>query len=117
MQNGVFKIRLMPNDIIFTCKPGETILDAALRNKISLPHGCTKGGCGICKIKVVGKVDFGRVSKNRLTDEEKEKGFCLSCRAVPLEDVEISLIDGSKLDESFDYKRYFSLIFGSKTVL
>jgi ferredoxin len=117
MLNGVFRIRLVPNDITFTCREGETILSAALRNNVKLPHGCTRGGCGICKIKVKGKVDFGLVSKNKLSDEEKENGFCLSCRAIPLEDVEISLIDGSPLEEEFDYRRYFNLIFGTKTAL
>ena len=117
MNNEVtFKIHLIPNGISFICKAGETILDAALKAGIELPHGCTKGGCGVCKIKVKGKVDFGRVSKVMLTDQEKESGFCLSCRAVPLEDLEISLIDGSMV-KVIRYDDFYSFLFKTRVNL
>ncbi len=113
MNNGTFKIHLLPNDVLFLCREGETILDAALKAGIELPHGCTKGGCGYCKIKVNGRVDYGKVSKSKLTDEEKGKGFCLSCRAVPLEDIEISLIDGSHV-KIIRYDEFYSFLFKTR---
>ncbi|MCP1366441.1 2Fe-2S iron-sulfur cluster-binding protein, partial [Halomonas sp. BBD48] len=32
-----------------TCKAGETVLDAAYRQKINLPMDCSDGVCGTCK--------------------------------------------------------------------
>ncbi|MFN3133990.1 MAG: 2Fe-2S iron-sulfur cluster-binding protein [Candidatus Kryptonium sp.] len=117
MTNEVtFKIHLMPNGISFICKPGQTILESALKAGIELPHGCTKGGCGVCKIKVKGRVDFGKVSKAMLTDQEKENGFCLSCRAIPLEDLEISLIDGTPA-KVIQYDDFYSFLFKTRTNL
>jgi len=113
---GVFKIHLLPNDITFLCRENETILNSALRAGIELPHGCTGGGCGICKIKFKGKVEFGRVSKAKLTDEEKEKGFCLSCKAIPLSDLEIELIDGSPVKVA-RYDEFYSFLFKTRTNL
>lgn len=113
MDNGAFKIRLLPNNIVFLCREGETILDAALKAGVELPHGCTKGGCGVCKIKVKGRVDFGRVSKSKLTDEEKDNGFCLACRAVPLEDVEISLMDNLPV-KVIQYDEFYSFLFKTR---
>ncbi|HZC56117.1 MAG TPA: 2Fe-2S iron-sulfur cluster-binding protein [Xanthobacteraceae bacterium] len=37
----------------FAVNPGETILDAALRQEIWLPHACRGGTCGSCKAIVV----------------------------------------------------------------
>ncbi len=111
-----FKIHLLPNNITFICREGQTILDAALKAGIELPHGCTRGGCGVCKIRVKGKVDFGRVSRAMLTDQEKESGFCLSCRAVPLEDLEISLIDGASA-KVIQHDEFYSFLFKTRTNL
>ncbi len=111
-----FKIRILPDNIVFICREGETILGAALRAGIELPHGCTGGGCGICKIKFTGAVDFGRVSKAKLTDEEKEKGFCLSCKAVPLSDIDVELIDGSHV-KVVRYDEFYSFLFKNRTNL
>ncbi|CUU10207.1 CDP-4-dehydro-6-deoxyglucose reductase [Candidatus Kryptobacter tengchongensis] len=117
MNNGrSFKIHLLPNDITFLCYEKQTILESALKAGIELPHGCTKGGCGVCKIRVKGRVDFGRVSKVMLTDQEKENGFCLSCRAIPLEDIEISLIDGSHA-KVVRYDEFYSFLFKTRTNL
>ncbi|CUU02117.1 CDP-4-dehydro-6-deoxyglucose reductase [Candidatus Kryptobacter tengchongensis] len=117
MNNGrSFKIHLLPNDITFLCYEKQTILESALKAGIELPHGCTKGGCGVCKIRVKGKVDFGRVSKVMLTDQEKENGFCLSCRAIPLEDIEISLIDGSHA-KVVRYDEFYSFLLKTRTNL
>ena len=51
-----------------------------------------------------------------LTDQEKESGFCLSCRAVPLEDLEISLIDGSMV-KVIRYDDFYSFLFKTRANL
>lgn len=48
------------NGTTFLAKPGEMLLDAALKNGIDLPHDCRAGHCGTCCVRVVsGHVDGG----------------------------------------------------------
>jgi phenol hydroxylase P5 protein len=69
---------------------GQTILDAALRAGIHLPHACGHGLCGSCKIEVAeGSVDHGPASPFALMDFERESGKTLACTATLLEDVTI----------------------------
>jgi phenol/toluene 2-monooxygenase (NADH) P5/A5 len=71
-------------------KEGQTILDAALRHGIYLPHACCHGLCGTCKVQVVdGEVDHGAASPFALMDVEREEGRCLACCALPVSDVVI----------------------------
>ncbi len=80
------------NDGRFTVNPGETILDAALRDHRIFPYGCRSGVCGACKSTLVsGKVDYGEYEEATLTDEEIARGKLLLCQAVPLEDVVIDV--------------------------
>ena len=80
------------NDGRFTVHPGETILDAALRDNRIFPYGCRSGVCGACKSTLVsGKVDYGEYEEATLTDEEIAQGKVLLCQAVPLEDVVIDV--------------------------
>jgi len=61
---------------------GQTILDAALRAGMFLPHACGQGYCGTCKISVTdGEIDHGNASSFALMDYEREEGQCLACCA------------------------------------
>lgn len=61
---------------------GQTILDAALRAGIYLPHACCHGLCATCKVRVVdGEVDHGEASTFALMDFEREEGKTLACCA------------------------------------
>ena len=42
-------MRLEPSGRSFTVAPGETILEAAIRQGVGLPYGCRNGACGACK--------------------------------------------------------------------
>ncbi|PJZ54188.1 2Fe-2S iron-sulfur cluster-binding protein [Leptospira adleri] len=66
----------------------ETILDSALNAGIDLAYSCRFGRCGVCKILLLGgKVEHLSHGKFSLTEEEKEEGFILACRSVPLSDL------------------------------
>lgn len=59
---------------------GQTVLDAALRAGIYLPHACCHGLCATCKIQVTdGEVDHGEASTFALMDFEREEGRALAC--------------------------------------
>ena len=47
----VHKVRFEPVGIEMEVEEGETVLNAAFRQGISLMHGCKEGQCGSCKSK------------------------------------------------------------------
>ena len=89
-----FEITLLPFDISFECEEEETILDAALRQGLSLRYGCKHGGCGSCKAQIAdGEVDVEEASTFALMDYERSQGLALLCSAYPLSDIAIELAD------------------------
>jgi phenol hydroxylase P5 protein len=70
--------------------PGQTLLDAALRQGIYIPHACCHGLCGTCKVQVLeGEVDHGAASPFALMDIERDEGKTLACCATLHDDAVI----------------------------
>jgi ferredoxin len=65
----------------YSCAETETPLQAARKEFIPIPTGCQRGGCGMCKVKVLdGEYDQELIrSHDALSDEELEDGFALAC--------------------------------------
>jgi len=73
-----------------TAQPGDSILQAAIREGLILPYGCRDGACGSCKGKLIeGSVDYGKYASRALSDAERQLGMTLFCQARPLSDVVI----------------------------
>jgi CDP-4-dehydro-6-deoxyglucose reductase len=84
------QITIKPSGHVFFAQPGETVLQAALREGFPLPYGCRNGACGTCKGKIIqGTVDFGSHNEDTLTEMEKQAGMALFCCAVPLSELVI----------------------------
>ncbi|WP_028007371.1 NADH:ubiquinone reductase (Na(+)-transporting) subunit F [Solimonas flava] len=61
----------------------QTMLDAALRAGIWLPHACCHGLCATCKITVKeGDIEHGDASPFALMDFERDEGKALACCAT-----------------------------------
>ena len=77
-----YQITVQPSGRQFTAETDETLLDAALRQGLTLPYGCKDGACGSCKGKVLsGTVDHGKAQDHALKPEEKAAGLALYCCA------------------------------------
>ena len=84
----------MPVDVEFGVEEGETVLNAAFRQGIALPHGCKEGQCSACKCVLVdGEVDLLKYSTFALNDMERESGHVLLCRSLPQSDIEVELLN------------------------
>jgi len=93
-----FKVRITSADRTIDVQTGATILEAALDAGIAYPHGCQSGNCGACKSHLVsGEVTMEGYSEFALSDEEKDRGLILACRAVPWEDSEVAWLDEDDL--------------------
>lgn len=78
---------------------GQTLLDAALRQGIYIPHACGHGLCGTCKVQVLeGDVDHGPANPFALMDVERDEGKTLACCATAL----TNLVVEADVDEDPD---------------
>jgi CDP-4-dehydro-6-deoxyglucose reductase len=92
-------VRLEPSGHTFSVNPGETILEAALRQNIGLPYGCRNGACGACKgVLRSGELAYGEYQERALHSSEKAAGKALTCCTQPLGDIvfEVRELAGAK---------------------
>src|SRR4051812_45520421 len=86
-------VTVVPHDVRVHARPDESVVDALRRAGWRSPYKCRRGGCGVCKARLVG----GRVryphplAESVLDGVEQASGLCLPCRAVPVTDVVIDL--------------------------
>jgi len=94
---GVCTITLRPGGDTVACGPEETVLGAILRAGASVRFSCRGGGCGTCKMHLTsGEIDHGRCSAAVLPEEEKLRGWFLSCQARARSDLTIELTAANK---------------------
>ena len=83
-------ITLVPTRQAFAADADETVLDAALRAGLNLPHICKGGHCGSCRARVLlGRFVYPQGRTAGLTDDEEAEGYALLCRARARTDLEV----------------------------
>src|SRR5450830_869896 len=94
-----YQLTIQSTGQVLDVEDGQTILDAALRAGIYLPHACCHGLCATCKVQVLdGEVDHGPVSPFALMDFERDEQKCLACCATPQSDLVIE----TEIEEDVD---------------
>jgi phenol hydroxylase P5 protein len=84
------QLTIEPLGATIEVEDGQSLLDAALRQGIYLPHACGHGLCGTCKVTVsAGEVDHGPANPFALLDVERDSGLTLACCATLLCDTTI----------------------------
>ncbi|MDE1005718.1 MAG: FAD-binding oxidoreductase [Paraburkholderia fungorum] len=84
-----YQIQVLETGACFAAEHDESLLSAALRANVALAHDCQFGGCGTCRIKVLGgTLDYEEFPLG-LTPEEADAGFALACQARPRSDMVI----------------------------
>ena len=86
---------------VATCGEGERVLVALERAQgfgqlrdlpIRLPVGCRRGGCGICRARVVaGEYRRDPMSRSHVSMEDEAAGLVLSCCIYPRTDLSLRL--------------------------
>ncbi len=108
-----YTVTLVPVDVAFEVDDGETVLDAAFRQGISLPHGCKEGQCSACKsILLDGEVELKKYSTFALSESERDTDHILLCRTLVESDAEIELLnyDEELLSKSIAVKEFTGTI-------
>ncbi|MCW6508861.1 NADH:ubiquinone reductase (Na(+)-transporting) subunit F [Lichenifustis flavocetrariae] len=106
---AVHMVRFEPVGLEMEVEEGETVLDAAFRQGISLPHGCKEGQCGSCKAKISeGDFELLKYSTFALPDYESEDGAVLLCRTHVFGDITVDLLnfDAELLGRAIVVKSY-----------
>jgi NAD(P)H-flavin reductase/ferredoxin len=99
----VYDIKVEQFDHTFDCAEDETILAAALRNRLFLRYGCKHGGCGTCKVQLSdGDVEL-TASSYSLPPGERDAGTILVCQSYPVDDCVID-VAAMNLDEDEFFK-------------
>jgi phenol hydroxylase P5 protein len=85
-----YQLTIEPLGATIEVEDGQTLLDAALRQGIYIPHACGHGLCGTCKVEVCGgEVDHGHANPFALMDFERDAGKTLACCATLQSDATI----------------------------
>ncbi len=86
----MYQVTIEPLGATIDVEEGQTVLDAALRQGIYIPHACGHGLCGTCKVQVTdGEVDHGAANPFALMDFEREEGKTLACCCTLQSDITI----------------------------
>lgn len=91
-----FSVRTEPAGHCFEVSPDQTILGAALEQRLGLPYGCRNGTCGSCTAQLVsGTVEYPSGQTAAL--EGQSPDACLPCQAVPSSDLVLRVAEVERL--------------------
>lgn len=90
MKTASFRI----NGQIVGARPGETVLEACVRNKIDLSHSCGGfGTCGTCRVVVVQGLEKlsarNEIEAEMAADRTFEDRERLACQTIPFDGLEL----------------------------
>ncbi len=109
VNTAVHKVRFEPVGVDMDVMEGETVLDAAFRQGITLMHGCKEGQCASCKARLVdGDIELTKYSTFALSDGERETDHILLCRTLAYSDITVELLsyDEELMHRSIAVKSY-----------
>ncbi len=94
MADMIHKVRFEPVGIEMDVSEGETVLDAAFRQGISVMHGCKEGQCSSCKSRLMeGDIELLKYSTFALMEHERDTDHILLCRTLAYSDIVVELLN------------------------
>jgi CDP-4-dehydro-6-deoxyglucose reductase len=82
------KVGILPSGRSCEAQAGESVLEAALRAGMNLPHSCRGGRCGSCRARLLrGRIEYRRGDPLGLSAAEAADGWILLCQATALTDL------------------------------
>lgn len=75
----------------YRCLPGETVLDALLRQGVDIPYGCRKQTCLTCLMRSLDGVPPPEAQLH-LKETLTVQNYFLACACLPVRDMEVALL-------------------------
>ncbi|MGR8918307.1 MAG: 2Fe-2S iron-sulfur cluster-binding protein [Gammaproteobacteria bacterium] len=85
-----FEITIEEAGESFPCATGQNVLAAMERlGHRGIPVGCRGGGCGICRVQVLGDGRYRtlKMSRAQVPEVDQARGVCLACKLIPESDL------------------------------
>ena len=92
----MLEVRVAETGETFACAAGESLLQSMMRRGANcIPVGCTQGGCGVCRIRILeGEIALlGPVSRARVSVEDEAPGCTLAWRVAPTTALVVEVLD------------------------
>jgi CDP-4-dehydro-6-deoxyglucose reductase len=94
------RVRVAKSGRSFGIDPDQSVLDAALRAGLNLPHSCKSGNCGSCRARLLaGEVRYPNGPPLGLSDAEGADGLILLCQARAGTDLVIETFEPAPAEE------------------
>jgi ferredoxin len=93
-----YTITIVDDGSSYRCLDTRTLLEGmeALGKK-GIPVGCRGGGCGICRVQVLGGSYTQRVmSREHISEQDEAEGCVLACRVRPTSEVQLRVLGQMK---------------------
>jgi uncharacterized 2Fe-2S/4Fe-4S cluster protein (DUF4445 family) len=99
--NKTYQIKIQQphnSDVTITCSENEYLLEAMIQQSIPCRSDCGgRGTCGKCKVQVMeGDLGITTQDQKLFSMEELQRGYRLSCKAYPADDIRIKMIAGDE---------------------
>jgi CDP-4-dehydro-6-deoxyglucose reductase len=84
------KITLVPTGRVFNAEAHESVLAAALRAGLNLPHSCKAGHCASCRARILsGRIEYPGPLPPGISQDEADAGYALLCQCRALADLQV----------------------------
>jgi CDP-4-dehydro-6-deoxyglucose reductase len=94
------RVSVSKSGLSFGVERGESVLDAALRAGLNLPHSCKSGNCGSCRARLIrGAVRYPNGAPLGLSDAEVADGLVLLCQARAESDLSVEIFEAAAPDD------------------
>ncbi len=90
-----FIIVIEDSNEAFTCSSDRNVLKAMEQlGRKGIPVGCRGGGCGVCRVQVVGDGRYrtGKMSREQVPVDDEQQGICLACKLFPEADLRLKVL-------------------------
>lgn len=94
-------MKIKVNDNYIKVIEGENLLQAFIRNEISIPSICNGDGkCGKCKVQIIKNIiPITEKEESFLSTKEKREGIRLACMTKPISGMEIKIDTDEELNQ------------------